>query len=408
MGWETKKLGEACDVRDGTHDSPKYQDVGFPLITSKNLKPSGLNFEKVKYICKEDYQSISKRSGVSEGDILFAMIGTIGNPIIVGNEIEFAIKNVALIKKNDSVNNYYMKYFLGSNATITKMRVEAKGSTQKFVSLGYLRSFEIPLPPLKTQARIVSILDSAFADIERARANAEKNLKNARELFDSYLNKVFTEGGNGWENETFDEVCVKITDGAHHSPKTLYPDREPNRFLYITSKNIRNNYMDLSKTSYVDSDFHNSIYKSCNPEIGDVLLTKDGANTGNVTLNTVDEPFSLLSSVCLMKPDKNRIKAEFIKFYILSPVGFENITGQMTGAAIKRIILKTIKSSIIPVPPLREQKEIISRLNQLLVQKASLEAAYKNKLKSLDELKQSLLQKAFSGELTKEDEGIAA
>ena len=96
----------------------------------------------------------------------------------------------------------------------------------------------------------------------------------------------------GWKVKPLGEVCVKVQDGAHHSPKTTYAEKRDGLFPYITSKNIRNDGLDLSKLEYVDFEFHQSIFPRCNPEIGDVLLTKDGANTGNVTLNSLSEQFS--------------------------------------------------------------------------------------------------------------------
>jgi type I restriction enzyme S subunit len=151
----------------------------------------------------------------------------------------------------------------------------------------------------------------------------------------------------GWSRSPLVKVCTKIQDGAHRSPKKLYSEPGPNRFPYLTSKNIRNGYLKLDTIQYCDADFHNEIYPRCNPERGDVLLTKDGANTGNVVINTLDEPYSLLSSVCLLKPDPHRLLSKFLTYYIQSKEGFEQITGQMTGAAIKIIILKTIKSSSV-------------------------------------------------------------
>ncbi|MDO8454973.1 MAG: restriction endonuclease subunit S, partial [Sulfurimonas sp.] len=111
-GWEVRKIGDIYDVRDGTHDSPKYIKEGYPLITSKNLKQDNLNYDNVKYISKIDYININKRSKVDIGDILFAMIGTIGNPIVVKNEPDFAIKNVALFKVPTNQNSYFLKYYL--------------------------------------------------------------------------------------------------------------------------------------------------------------------------------------------------------------------------------------------------------------------------------------------------------
>ena len=123
----------------------------------------------------------------------------------------------------------------------------------------------------------------------------------------------------------------------------------------------------------------------------------------------LDEPFSLLSSVCLMKTDKEKLNPAFLKYYIQSPMGFEKMTGQMTGAAIKRIILKTIKASIIPVPPVIDQAKFVIQFDELLSETQKLAEIYQNKLNALDELKKSILQKAFTGELTSnKNKGAAA
>ena len=169
---------------------------------------------------------------------------------------------------------------------------------------------------------------------------------------------------SGWQTKALGEVCVTIQDGAHESPKQQFDGPGIGRFLYITSKNIRNNYLDLKDVSYVEEAFHNRIYPRCKPGVGDVLLTKDGANTGNVTLNTLDEPFSLLSSVCLIKTRPDTLEPAFLSYYIQSPVGLKSITGQMTGAAIKRIILRDIKLAQIPLPPLLEQQRIVGILDE--------------------------------------------
>ncbi len=118
-----------------------------------------------------------------------------------------------------------------------------------------------------------------------------------------------------WRQVPLNDVCLKIQDGAHNSPKEQFSVGGPRRYMYVTSKNIRNNFIDLSNVSYVSQDFHDQIYPRCTPEVGDVLLTKDGANTGNVTLNTIAEPFSLLSSVALIKTDPTVLMPEFLSYY---------------------------------------------------------------------------------------------
>ena len=159
--WVWTRLGKYLDVRDGTHDSPKYVQHGFPLVTSKNLKNGDIEMNDIKYISKEDFDAINERSQVDEGDILFAMIGSIGNPSIVGANHEYAIKNVALFKRVLPVNETYVYFFLLEEQD--SMKKKASGGVQPFVSLGYLRNHVIPLPPLAEQQRIVDRVNELLA-----------------------------------------------------------------------------------------------------------------------------------------------------------------------------------------------------------------------------------------------------
>jgi type I restriction enzyme S subunit len=199
-----------------------------------------------------------------------------------------------------------------------------------------------------------------------------------------------------WQIKTLGDVCVTVQDGAHESPKLQFDSPGNGRFLYITSKNIRNNYLDLENVTYVDEEFHNRIYPRCRPGVGDVLLTKDGANTGNVTLNTLDEPFSLLSSVCLIKTTPDFLLPSFLSYFIQSPDGLKSITGQMTGAAIKRIILRDIKLAKIPIPPLPEQQRIVALLDEAFAGLATAKANAERNLQNARAIFESHLQTVFS------------
>ncbi len=190
-GWVEKPLGEVYDVRDGTHDSPKYHATGYPLITSKNLKREGLSFDDVKLISEQDYRKINERSAVHKGDVLFAMIGTIGNPTLVMVEPNFAVKNVALFKIPKGQNGAFLKYFLDSGLVIAKMLNEAKGTTQKFVGLGYLRGFLINIPPITTQIEIVQELDALSRETQRLAALYQRKLGALDELKKSLLHQAF-------------------------------------------------------------------------------------------------------------------------------------------------------------------------------------------------------------------------
>jgi type I restriction enzyme S subunit len=163
QGWEWVRLNDALDVRDGTHDTPKYVASGYPLITSKNIYSGTLRFDDVKYISVEDHQKISERSKVDAGDILFVMIGSIGNPVIVECDTEFSIKNMALFKYfiEGRPDNRYLHYFL--THAQENMKAISSGAVQSFVSLGFLRSYLLPLPPIAEQHRIVAKIDQLMA-----------------------------------------------------------------------------------------------------------------------------------------------------------------------------------------------------------------------------------------------------
>ena len=153
--WMWSKLGNCLDVRDGTHDTPKYVQTGIPLVTSKNLKEGYIDFSTVKYISEYDHNIISQRSKVDKGDILYAMIGSIGNPVLYkGNDV-FSIKNMALFKNiKNIINMEYIYYYL--LLVQNDMKKYASGGVQSFVSLTYLRNYFIPIPPISEQKRIVN------------------------------------------------------------------------------------------------------------------------------------------------------------------------------------------------------------------------------------------------------------
>ena len=172
-GWQWCRFSQVLDVRDGTHDTPKYVEKGIPLITSKNINRNQIDFENVKYISLEDHKEISKRSKVDDGDILFAMIGSIGNPVIVNKKIDFSIKNVALFKyyKNNCVNNKFLYYYLLFSQD--NMKKNAKGAVQTFVSLKMLREYLLPLPPLEEQKRIVAKVDLIMDYLDKLQQEIE-------------------------------------------------------------------------------------------------------------------------------------------------------------------------------------------------------------------------------------------
>ncbi|MGB3926455.1 MAG: restriction endonuclease subunit S [Caldicoprobacterales bacterium] len=186
--WRKAILSEICDVRDGTHDSPKYIGEGYPLVTSKNIVNGKIDLTNVNFISYEDYMEINKRSKVDIGDIIMPMIGTIGNPAIVESFCEFAIKNLALIKCNDKcVNNIFLKILLKSKFLEIEIIKKSRGGTQKFLSLGDIRNLKIPLPPLDLQKEFADKVQK----IEQQKQLLEKSLALMEDNFNSLMQKAF-------------------------------------------------------------------------------------------------------------------------------------------------------------------------------------------------------------------------
>ena len=158
MLWEQRRLGEVADVRDGTHDSPKYINEGYPLLTSKNVGDGYINYDDVKYVSENDYVQINKRSKVDVNDILMGMIGTIGNLALIREEPDFAIKNVALIKHTSNFDYQFLFQELQTSAISKELLSGMDGGTQKFVSLKKIRNLSVMLPSENEQKKIGSYL----------------------------------------------------------------------------------------------------------------------------------------------------------------------------------------------------------------------------------------------------------
>lgn len=181
-------LGSLCDVRDGTHESPQFLADGYPLITTKNLRNGQIDFSEVSLISEADYIAINKRSKVDEGDILMPMIGTIGNPVLVRNRTDFAIKNMALVKFLDSSpDRQFVLQFLKSDCFDKLVAKKHRGGTQKFLALGEIRSLPIPVPPKPLQAKFAAFV----AEVNGQSIKLQNSIVDLDALFLSIQRRAF-------------------------------------------------------------------------------------------------------------------------------------------------------------------------------------------------------------------------
>lgn len=185
--WEQRKLDDITDVRDGTHDSPQYLEVGHPFVTSKNVKDGFINYEDIQYISDQDFEEINKRSKVDKNDILMGMIGTIGNIALVREVPDFAIKNIALIKDIGDIFYHYLYHCLQSNSVVHQLDENLDGGTQKFIALNKIRELVIPVPSEYEQHKIgecMGLLDNIITLHQR-------KLEKLQNIKKSMLNKMF-------------------------------------------------------------------------------------------------------------------------------------------------------------------------------------------------------------------------
>jgi len=260
---------------------------------------------------------------------------------------------------------------------------------------GKLREIPIPLPPIPEQQRIVAILDQAFADIENARANAEKNLKNARELFDSYLNQVFSQRGEGWVETTLSKAC-SFSQGMQVGVKNQFDNDSKNRIRFLrivdfTQGDHEPRYIDFPGDRY-------SVLE------GDVSLVRYGASAGFVCTGLMGV---IANNLFKVSPRSEAFTTKYLYYFLCSTVFQAPIQRVIGGAAMPALSFGMINDLDFSYPDIADQIRIINKIEKLSQKIKALETIYSKKLSELETLKKSLLQKAFSGELTK-SKGMAA
>lgn len=267
------------------------------------------------------------------------------------------------------------------------------GMTVPKLNQGKLKEIPIPLPSLYEQKRIVAILDQAFADLEQVRAKTEQNLKNARELFDSYLQRVFSQRGEGWVEKTLKEASLDFGRGkSKHRPRndeSLYGGEYP----FVQTGDVRNCEHLITKYSKTYNDVGLAQSKLWPKGTICITIAANIAETGILDFDSCF-PDSVIGVV--VNPEVTTIP--YVEFLLQSFKAILQAKGK--GSAQDNINMGTFEKLAFPFPSIDKQNEIVSSLNDLMVSVQQLEAIYRHKLNSIGELKKSILKKAFSGELT--------
>ncbi|MDA8920160.1 restriction endonuclease subunit S [Porticoccaceae bacterium] len=388
--WTTSKLGDVCRLINGrAYKKHEMLTEGpYPILrvgnffTNRNWFYSDLELHEDKYC--------------DNGDLLYAWSASFGPRIWEGQKVIYHYHIWKIEIDETKVDKNYMFHLLDWDTEQIKL-AQGTGTTMVHVTKGSMENRLLPFPPIPEQQRIVTILDQAFADIEKARANAEKNLKNARELFDSYLNQVFSQRGEGWVERLMPDIC-EITS-------SLVDPREQKYLAYphVGAGNI------ASKTGALLN------VKSAEEE---GLVSGKFVFDSSMVLYSKIRPY--LMKVCRpdfeglcsadiypLKPNAEIINRDFLFYMLLTDVFTSYAIAGSARAGMPKVNRTHLFDFAVWLPSVDEQKQFVDQLNVSAEQTRKLEAIYEQKLASLDELKKSILHQAFSGELTKA-EGHAA
>lgn len=380
-GWVFKPLGKVCtvDKAQGIHSGLPY--VGLEDIESHTAR----------FIGSIEPQSVkSSTFRFSSDHVLYGRLRPYLNKALAPDFEGHCSTEIFPLKPGPEVSREFLLYWLLSGQTCERINGTCTGARMPRAQMNEVLGFEFPLPPLPEQHRIVAILDETFDGIATAKANAEKNLQNARALFESHLQSVFTERGEGW-------VVQKVSEIAKHSLGKML-DKAKNKGEpqpYLRNLNVRWFKFDLS--DLLEMPFLPTEAEKYTAVKGDVLIC-EGGYPGRAAIWSEDYPIyfqKALHRVRFYEPEHNKWFVYFL--YAQDKAG--ELKKHFNGAGIQHFTGEGLARFDVPLPPLPELRRAVDKFDALVAETQRLESLYQRKLTALDELKQSLLHQAFSGKL---------
>ena len=380
-GWEIKKLGDVCVFENGdrgvNYPSKKHRTtIGIPFINAGHLTSNGLDIESMDYISRERFNLLGAGK-IQKGDILFCLRGSLGKFARVQEFTEGAIaSSLIIVRAKSSVTSEFLMAYFDSKICADMISDFRNGAAQPNLSANNLKNFDIPLPSLSEQKGIVAILDEAFATVDKAKQNAQRNLQNAKELFESYQSNIFTKSKSNWEEKTLNQISENLDSKRKPVTKS---QRTEGSIPYYGASGI----VDYVEDYLFDENL--------------LCISEDGAN---LLARTYPIAFSISGKTWVNNHAhilrfKNSVTQKFVELYMNS-IKLDPYVSGMAQPKLNQAMLNKIP---IPFPPQKEQQTIVLKLDALSLETQKLETIYQKKLDDLEELKKSILQKAFSGEL---------
>ena len=386
------RLGDVCRFQNGrAFKKSEWTEEGLPIIRIQNLNRLSAPFN---YFSGE----YDRRIEVSDGDLLFSWSGTVGSsfgPHIWSRGKGVLNQHIFRVSVDDSVDKKYAYYaLLAITGQIEKNVSGAVGLVH--VTQSRLKEFTIPLPNLAEQKRIVTILDEVFAGIATAVTNTEKNLANARELFESYLNHMFSRLPPGTNQQSLSALCgsATITYGV-----IKLGGEWPNGVPCLRTSNVRRLRIDTRGIKRIEPGLSKK-YSRTILKGGEVLVNVRGT-LGGVAVAAADmSGWNVSREVAVVPSDPSKVLPEFAAYSIATRASQDWLVDVQKGVAYTGINLTDLRELKIPIPSMDHQRRYVAKLDEMVSNCDAIELRLRQKLSSLDELKKSLLQKTFSGELT--------
>jgi type I restriction enzyme S subunit len=401
--WEIKSIQEISKIINGyAFESKDFKSTN--AIKSIKITNVGVNefIEETDNYLPEKFKNTLKDVQVREGNIVIALTRTIISSglkvAVVPQSYDGALVNqrVAAIVPNEKIiNQRYLYNFLTTNEVSKYVLAHVNTLMQPNLSINDLKKLPIYLPPLPEQQRIVAILDETFASIAKAKANAEQNLKNAKELFESYLQGVFENPKNNWEKKKLGDICgfVRGPFGGSLKKNIFKPDGYA---VYEQQHAIYDQFDDLRY--FIDEKKFNEM-KRFELNSGDLIMSCSGT-MGKIAIVPENIKKGIINQALLKLSPSKKVSNVFLKLWMQSESFQNSLKEYAGGAAIQNVASVSILKNIeIPLPDISTQNNIVQKVLLFSAETKRLEAIYQQKINDLEELKKSVLQKAFSGEL---------
>ncbi|MGN5497004.1 restriction endonuclease subunit S [Campylobacter coli] len=410
QGWEVKKLEEIANIKGGKR-LPKGENLldnntKFAYIRVADFQDNGtINLQNIKFINENTY-NVLKNYKIYDDNLYVSIAGTIGKSGIIPKELNGAILTENAVKLEyiqNNISNKFMYFFTLSSSFKTQIQTSTKIVAQPKLAITRLKQIEIPLPPLKEQERIVGILDESFAKIDESIKILEQDLLNLDELMQSALQKAFNplkdnakenyKLPQGWEWKSLGEIANTSSGGTPSRNKKEY--WENGNIKWLKSGELNDGYIDFIEENITEEAIKNSSAKIF--QKGTLLIAMYGATAGKLGILNLDSTTN--QAICaFLHKDKNIKFLEKFLFYFLFFLR-DKIIKDSFGGAQPNINQTYIKNLQIPLPPIKEQEQITSHLDELSSHVKNLKQNYQAQIKDLQELKNSLLDKAFKGRL---------